>query len=1162
MTKTEFTHLHVHSEYSLLDGAARVNDLAQTASALGMKALALTDHGVMYGAIPFYQACRKHGVKPIIGCEVYLTVGSRTDKAPRQEQPIYHLLLLAKNKTGYQNLLRLCSRAQLEGFHYKPRVDFDLLKQHAQGLICTSACMKNDIAQHLLQDKWDEAVTAATRYRSIFGEDFYLEIQDHGMLEQKKLLPKMVELSRETGIELLATNDVHYIKPQDHFLQDILICIGTGKTMADPERLKIPTDQLYLKSADEMHAQFQHLPQALDNSMRIAEKCQLELDLGQQILPLFEPLPEQLSSADYLQQLCEKGIPKRYAEDQRWSDESFKETVKERLGHELKIIDSMGYNDYFLIVWDFIRYARQRGIAVGPGRGSSAGSLVAYTLGITDVDPLRYGLLFERFLNPERISMPDIDIDFSDERRDEVIEYVVDKYGKDHVAQIITFGTMAARAAIRDVGRVLNMPYAVVDKAAKQIPGQPGMTIEKALKTSPELSNQAASDRQLAELLEHAKKVEGLPRHVSTHAAGVVLSRHDLTDYTPIQEGTANVPLTQYSMEHLESVGLLKMDFLGLRTLSIVERALQWISKIERQEINFQAMEPTDAATYDMLSRGDTLGVFQLESAGMRKVLRELKPSSFEDIISVLALYRPGPMEFIPKYIEGKYGLAEIQYPHQALEPILKETYGIIVYQEQIMQIAAVMAGFSLGEADLLRRAVSKKKREILNEQRAAFVRGSVRQGYTEADADMVYDMIVRFADYGFPKAHATAYGVLAYQTAYLKANYPISFMASMLTAVRSNHKKVAEYIESCRKMNIAVLPPDINESDVLFSPTQAAQEEGAIRIGLAVIKNVGTQAMRSIIECRREQKYEDLLDFCRRVDLKACNKKVIEALILSGAMDALPGHRAQLLAMLDETLEAAQKWKKEKEDLQIHLFGFEEQMNWTIEYPQIEPFSSSEILDYEREMVGLYLSGHPLDRYQEKLADLGLTPLHELENIEEESLVHTAGMILSVRKIVSRKGQEMGFVVLEDVVDQIELVVFPKVWAKCSSLLDKGQLIAVSGRIQHQEEHVKLLVDRCYELDQLEDKNVLQSSYGKQSKVKSKGQHLYIRIAKELEQGERLNALKLLLNRHRGELGVILYYERTKKTLALKESIRVSPSAELLAKIKHIFGEDAVRIK
>ncbi|OWA34612.1 DNA polymerase III subunit alpha [Saccharibacillus sp. O16] len=1055
----DFVHLHVHSEYSLLDGAARIKELVGRAAELGMKSLALTDHGVMYGAVPFYKACRAAGIKPIIGFEAYYTSGSRHERASRKDQPIYHLLLLAKNETGYRNLMKICSAGHLEGFHYKPRIDREVLKQYSEGIVCTSACIGGEIPQHFLNGRPEEAKAAALRYQEIFGENFYIELQDHGLAEQKKVNPLLIALAEEIGAELIVTNDSHYLAEPDAEIQDVLICIGTGKTMEDEERFRIPTRQLYLKSGEEMAKLFPHLPQALANTTKIAEQCELELELGRSILPEYQPLPEGKSPQEYLIDLCRKGLERRYSDLPEWKEAEYRSRLDQRLEYELGVIGTMGFSDYFLIVWDFIRYAHEQGIVTGPGRGSSAGSLVAYTLNITDVDPIKYNLLFERFLNPARITMPDIDIDFSDERRDEVIAYVTDKYGSDRVAQIITFGTLAARAAVRDVGRVLALPYGEVDKTAKLIPVQVGMTIDKALAQNAALRDRLDQSPDTKRLIETARRVEGMPRHASTHAAGVVIAKGPLTDYVPLQEGGEKTALTQYPMESLESVGLLKMDFLGLRTLSIIERCQNWIAERTGSTIDFKSVSDHDPGTYELLGRGDTLGVFQMESPGIRRVMKEMKPSVIEDIISVVALYRPGPMEFISNYIQVKHGRIEAHYPHEDLRPILEDTHGIIVYQEQIMQIASTMAGFSLGEADLLRRAVSKKKRETLDQEREHFVRGSLGQQYSEEDANKVYDMIVRFADYGFPRAHAAAYGVLAFQTAYLKAHYPVEFMASMLAAVTGNHRKVAEYVVESRRMNIPVLPPDVNKSGMLFTPSE---ENGtpSLRFGLAAIKNVGTNAIKNVMEEREKQPFESLLDFCRRIDPKTCNRRVIEALIQAGAFDSLPGHRAQLLAMLDEALDAAAKWRKEREDFQIQMFDFIETPNWEIEYPDVRTYTASEQLDLERDLLGLYLSGHPLDDYERLIDETGVQKLMELGEAPDESHAVTVGMVVSLKTISTKQGKAMAFAEIEDQIERCELVLFPEVWKRSQEAVQPGALIALRAKVQQQDEGFKLLAD------------------------------------------------------------------------------------------------------
>lgn len=1201
MDSNSFVHLHVHSEYSLLDGAARLEELVEKAAGLGMTSLALTDHGVMYGAIPFYKLCKANGIKPIIGCEMYFTAGSRKERGSRKDQPIHHLILLAKNEEGYRNLMRLCSIGHLEGFHYKPRIDWEVLERHHEGLVCLSACLGGEVPQHLLHGRPGEAKRAALRYKEVFGEDFYLELQDHSMPEQKKVNPQLIELAAEIGVQLVATNDVHYLEREDARMQDVLICIGTGKNIEDEERFQIGTEQLYLKSGEQMASLFPHVPEAIANTAVIADKCNLELEFGRHILPAFRPIPEGMDAGSYLAELCRQGLETRYRGQAIWESEEGQNQLHERLGYELGVIASMGFSDYFLIVWDFIAYAHSRGIVTGPGRGSSAGSLVAYVLNITDVDPMKYKLLFERFLNPERVTMPDIDIDFSDERRDEVIAYVAEKYGSEHVAQIITFGTMAARAAVRDVGRAMNVPFAEVDKVAKLIPGNLGITIERALEISSDLKQLYDTQARVKGLLDMARKVEGMPRHASTHAAGVVISRDPLTDAVPLQAGSEGTALTQYSMEHLESVGLLKMDFLGLRTLSIIERCSNWIAEQRGQAPDFRRIADDDPLTYELLSHGETTGVFQMESAGIRRVLRDLKPTAFEDVISVVALYRPGPMEFIPKFISAKHGETAVDYPHPDLEPILRDTYGIIVYQEQIMQIASKMAGFSLGEADLLRRAVSKKKREVLDQERAHFVAGSVKLGYREEDAHAVYDMIVRFANYGFPRAHAAAYGVLAFQTAYLKAHYPVHFMASMLTAVMGSHRKVAEYIVECRRMGITVLPPDVNESSILFTPL-----DGVIRFGLAAIKNVGTQAMESILQERKERPFDSLLDFCRRVDLRVCNKRVIESLIQGGAFDALPGHRAQLLAMLDETVEAAVKWRKEREDLQIQLFDFVETPHWEIDYPEVQPLSSAEQLELERELLGLYLSGHPLDDYEQALEQEGVDKLMELEEAPDEKRTVVAGMVVSIKAITTKQGKAMAFMELEDQIERCEVVLFPEVWRRASRHISKGALLALRATVQQQDEGFKLLADEVAPLSAQSLQELRRglarggraaadvragrpaparkspaappsgaaqqappsaaAGAGKPAAAEGPktpaGQRVFVKITAAAENARLLEQLKALLEQHHGPVPTVLFYERTGKLLELNERYRIRPSPELFREIETVLGPNTVRIR
>lgn len=1131
-----FVHLHVHTEYSLLDGAGRIEELVGEAKKLGMSALAITDHGAMYGVVPFYQACLNQGIKPIIGCEMYMASGDYRDRPSPREQKICHQLLLAETTEGYRNLLRLTTEAHLHGFHYKPRIDKKLLRRFSEGLIATSSCLSGEIPRAILEGDLTKARLLIEEYVDIFGRDrFFFELQDHGLPEQQKVNRQLIAWSREMGIPLVATNDVHYVRREDHAMHDCLLCIGTGRKLADESRLRFPSDSFYLKSGEEMKRFFSHVPEALENTARIAERCQVEIPLGMRLVPRF-PVPGDMTAKDYLRMLCLDGLRERYGE--------VTEEAKARLDYELEIIDRMGFNDYFLVVWDFVRFAHEAGIAVGPGRGSAAGSLVAYVLRITDIDPIRYQLLFERFLNPERVTMPDIDLDFNYERRDEVIRYVVDKYGADRVAQIITFGTMAPRAAVRDAGRVMGLPYKAVDQAAKLIPAQPGMTLKRAFAMEPELKRMVQQS-EIRELFSVVRKIEGMPRHVSTHAAGVVISNEPLTNHVPLQEGTDGIPLTQYPMEVLEEIGLLKVDFLGLRNLTVIEKALQLIRTGRGTEVNFAQTEYDDPATYELLASGETTGVFQLESAGMRKVLRELKPSNFEDLIAVLALYRPGPMEQIPRFIRAKQGLEKVDYPHPDLEAILKNTYGIIVYQEQIMQIAAKMAGFSLGQADLLRRAVSKKKKDLLAAQRKAFVEGCINRGYSEEVGHRVYDLIVRFADYGFNRSHSAAYGVLAYQTAYLKRHYPLEFMAALLATVVGNQSKLAEYIDETRRMGIPVLPPDIQKSGVSFTV-----ENGAIRFGLAAVKNVGTLAIENILKEREEKPFADLLDLCRRVDLRLCNRRVMDALIRCGALDCLPGDRAHKLAALDDVIEIASRDGKRQGKDQISLFQDGNQITFEqllSEVQSVSPYTEKEKLEAERELLGIYLSGHPLDRWQPMIERTITHRLNELPECRDRQSVTVAGWITHLKLVQTKRKEMMAFLTVEDRSGRAEIVIFPQRFAEWRSWLKEDQPVLVWGSVDRQDESVKVIAAKIADL-----------SDGRLPKQ----QVVYLRISQEREDPQSLHQLKKILGQYRGTMPVYLYYERSKKVLSLPpDRYGLSVNKGSLAKLEQLLGEGSVRI-
>ncbi|OEG00073.1 DNA polymerase III subunit alpha [Vulcanibacillus modesticaldus] len=1137
---SSFVHLHVHTEYSLLDGASRIESLVKKAKELGMSALSITDHGNMYGVVPFYKACLKEGIKPIIGCEIYLTPGNRKDRESRQEQKIFHLVLLAKNQTGYKNLMNIVSIAHLEGFYYKPRVDKKILEKYSDGIIALSSCIAGEINHYLLNDQYEKAKIAALEYRDIFGKDnFYLEIQDHGLEEQKKIIPHLIKLSEEIKIPLVATNDVHYINKEDAIIQDVLLAIGTGSKLEDDNRLRFETTEFYLKDEKMMRKRFSKLPNAIEQTAMIAKRCNIEIDLGQTALPKY-PVPKEVSAIEYLKALSLKGLQKRY--------HNITKELRDRLSYELSIIEKMGFADYFLIVWDFMKFAHKSKIMTGPGRGSAAGSLVAYVLGITDVDPIKYGLLFERFLNPQRVNMPDIDIDFNYERRDEVIKYVSEKYGANRVAQIITFGTFAAKAAIRDVGRVLNLPYSQVDKIAKLIPNQLGITIKQALSEVKELRELYQKDENLKSLIDIAIKIEGMPRHHSTHAAGVVIADKPLTDYTPLQRGQEDISLTQFPMGILEEIGLLKMDFLGLRNLTIIEKTLNWIKKTKNIDLSLHELDINDELTYQLLSNGDTKGIFQLESAGVTKVLRELKPSHFEDIVAVLALYRPGPMEFIPDYIKAKHGQKSVTYPHENLKPILSDTYGIIIYQEQIMQIASKMAGFSLGEADLLRRAVGKKKREILLKEREHFVKGAIKNGYQEGIANEVYDMIVRFANYGFNRSHAVAYSVLAYQTAYLKAHYPVEFMTALISESMGNPGKVVEYIEESRKMGIEVLPPDVLLSDYNFSI-----EDGKIRFGLAAIKNIGINVIESILNHRKaNKKYKTVFDFCMQSDNKVCNRKTMEALILSGALDSFGVHRAQLMANLDDLLERVQKKKKLQDELQIRLFDdLDSEIDNEFDWIQVKPYSNQELLQKEKEVLGLYLSGHPLKSYETILNQYVTHSYEELCSLPEGKQVIIGGLITGIKQILTKKGMPMAFVTLEINSNDVELIVFPNEFQQYRAQLIDEQGILVQGRISYKDEEPTIIVKKITLLSFLE-------------KIKKEKQitRLIIKISVNNDKRNKLNQLKNLLSRFKGSIPVILYYERNKRLIRLSDEYRIKYDENFKHSVEELLGSGSIIIK
>lgn len=1141
MAGKRFVHLHVHSEYSLLDGQSRLEALVSSAVELCQPALALTDHGVMYGVIDFYKKAKAAGIKPLIGCEVYVAPQGRSRKQrdPRYDARQHHLVLLARNETGYRNLLELVTRGFSEGFYYKPRVDHELLKAYSGGLMALSACLAGEIPQAALEGRLEDAMRDIRFYREAFGEEnFYLELQDHGLPEQKTANKVLADLSRKSGAPLVATNDVHYLKKADWMAHDVLLCIQTGKTLEEESRLRFDSTEFYFKDAAEMSAAFPELPEALENTLQVADACQLEFSFGKTYLPGFK-LPD--SSADensYLREICFAGARERYGED-------LPPVVLDRLEYELKVISEVGYASYFLIVWDFVHFAHNSSILVGPGRGSAAGSLAAYCLKITNIDPLRYGLLFERFLNPERVSPPDIDIDFCYEKREQVIDYVVKKYGEENVAQIITFGTMAAKAAVRDVGRVLGFPYAEVDRIAKLVPPELNISLEEARRKEPLLQQLYETDERVRKLLELSQAVEGLPRHASTHAAGLVVSSEPLVQLVPLQKSGENGMTTQFPMGTLEELGLLKMDFLGLRTLTMMQEAVSLIFETYGQRIDLRELPLDDEATYQLLSQGDTAGVFQLESAGMRDILQKLRPNTFEDIIAVVALYRPGPMEQIPTFIQSKHRPQAIHYLHPDLEPILKETYGVMVYQEQIMQVAASLAGFSLGEADLLRRAIGKKKLEILNEQRAKFVKGCLDNGHSRELANELYDLIVKFASYGFNKSHAAAYAMVAYQSAWLKANFPTQFMAALLTSVTGNSDKVAGYIAECKRSGFTILPPDINRSLANFS----IEEEKAIRLGLAAIKNVGQSAICSILSTRQERgEFVSLRDFCSRVDLRTCNKKVLESLIKSGAFDSLDTNRNRLLAVLDERISAGQAEQRQRQNGQQSLFDLlPDDVHPQLlpdKLPELPPLSSRERLAMEKETLALYLSGHPLQDYEQVLRHLpGLTPCCDLHDMPDNMTVRVVGMAGQIRQIVTKAGKLMAFAQLEDQSGECEVIIFSKLFDNVRTVLSEGRVLLVHGRIDHkEEEEVKIIAESV-------------------TLLSPEPQEVQICCPEDVDEG-RLLALKKILTGSQGSWPVSLDFPATNKKVLLPGEYWLEEGCSRLSEVERLFGRESVVIK
>ena len=1084
---SEFVHLHIHSEFSLLDGANRIKDLPVRAKELGMKAMAITDHGVMYGAIDFYKACKKEGIKPIIGCEVYVAPRSRFDKEPIDKQ-YYHLILLAKNNQGYKNLSKLVSIGFTEGYYYKPRIDLEVLEKYHEGLICLSACLAGAVNQALLNGQTEKAEEIALWHKRVFGEDYYIEIQNNGIREQALANQKLVQLARKLDIPLVATNDAHYLKREDAYSHEILLCIQTGKRMSDEDRMKFDTDELYVKSPEEMSEYFSAFPDAIENTVKIADKCNVEFEFGHTILPNYDVPPEYPTHYDFLKKLCDDGIKERYGENPS-------EEILKRAEYEIGVIKKMGYVDYYLIVWDFIHYAKSQGIPVGPGRGSGAGSILAYAIGITDIDPMKYGLLFERFLNPERVSMPDFDVDFCYEHRQDVIDYVSRKYGHDHVSQIITFGTMAAKMVIRDVARVLDYPYSEADKLAKMIPNEIHITIPKALEQNRELKELYDTDPEVHKLLEIAMSLEGMPRQASTHACGVVITKDPVDTYVPLYVRDGQIS-TQYIMTTLEELGLLKMDFLGLRTLTVIQDTINLVKQNRGIDVEFDK-DMSDPKVYKLWQEGNTSGIFQFESQGMTNFMKELKPDCLEDLIAGVSLYRPGPMDQIPRYIRGKQNPGHNEYTHPSLEPILNVTYGCMVYQEQVMQIVRDLAGYSLGRADLVRRAMGKKKLDVMAKEREVFINGQVdengniivpgcvRNGIDAESANKIFDEMSEFAKYAFNKSHAACYAVVAYRTAYLKAYYPAEFMASMLNSFLGNLDKVPEYIDECKRIGIKILKPDINSSSskftVEFDESQNKNNQiGKIRFGLGSIKNVGLQPIDNIIKDRNEHgKFEGFTDFCERVEGEAVNKKCVESLIKAGTFDEFPETRATLLASFEAIMDLAQSYNKKGMNGQVSMFdlgGEQEENNLKeikYQFSEQEEMTENEKLSMEKEMLGIYISGHPLEKIKEQIKQLTNISSKELKEIDEQNSseeneenkvqeilkyedgqeVRIAGIITSVKKKYTKNNKIMAFVTIEDLNGSVEIIIFEPTFLKYQDKLLEENIIMIKGRLSIRED-------------------------------------------------------------------------------------------------------------
>jgi DNA polymerase-3 subunit alpha len=1143
----EFVHLHLHSQYSLLDGAIRFDDLFPLARTYGMKSLALTDHGNMFGAIEFYQGAITYGIKPIVGCEIYVAPESRLKKEPGKSKDLsYHLVLLAKNHKGYANLIRLVSLAHLEGFYYKPRVDKELLEQHNEGLIALSGCLKGEIPTLLLEGKQDEAKAVAGWYAEIFNEGrFYLEVQDIGLDDQKTANEGLVGVSHALGIPLVATNDCHYLRREDAAAHDVLLCIQTGKTLKDPKRMKFSTDQFYLRPVEEMEQLFAHYPEALQNSLEIAERCNLELRFEEYHLPRFKP-PTGESLDHYLDKTTQEGLERRFLYTAESSEG--RERYLKRLHEELSIINSTGFAGYFLIVADFINYAKERGIPVGPGRGSAAGSLVAYSLGITDIDPLAYDLIFERFLNPERISPPDIDVDFCIEGRDEVIKYVTEKYGTENVAQIITFGKMQAKAVVRDVGRVLDIPYKEVDAIAKLIPNTLNITLDQALEQEPRLKELVARDEIVANLLSLARSLEGMVRHASTHAAGVVISHRPLMEYIPLYRGGNGEVVTQYAMKDVQRVGLVKFDFLGLKTLTVLSKAAELIERTKGDMLELTRIPLDDEETFRLLGSGDTTGIFQLESSGMRDLLVKLRPETFSDLIALVALYRPGPLGsgMVDEFIKRRHKKSTVKYEIPRVKEILEDTYGVIVYQEQVMRIASTLAHFSLGDADILRRAMSKKDPAEMERLEEKFIQGARRNGIQQGKAERIFEMMAKFAEYGFNKSHSAAYAMIAYQTAYLKVHYPTEFVAALLTCDMDNTDKVMRYVAECREKGIEILPPDINESDWGFTVSGAM-----IRYGLGAVKNVGFGAVEEILRNRTEgEQISSLFDFCESVDLRKVNRRVIESLIKAGAFDSTGAHRSQLMLILEEALEQGQARQKERRGGQPALFEGLTYTHSLSDLPDLEEWPENQLLSFEKEVLGFYLTSHPLIRYQEDIRKLTTADTETLGDMAHGTQVSVGGLVAEVKEIQTKKGDQMAFLSLEDMRGRVEVIIFPDLFRSARPYMTVDMPVLIRGVLDNGEERPKVKASSLVPLDEAKREKI--------SKV-------HVRLRTPGLSKEQLLQLKEILKEHRGGCETLLHLivpHRSEVIMTLSPELMVAPSDRMRRSVEGLFGDKSVEME